>query len=90
MCVVQAPGFGDRRKQLLQDIAVATGATFVAEEVGVTLESVKPEMLGFCEKVVVGKDATTIVTHADFAAEIKERIQVRRHSERAAHCHVPR
>ncbi len=72
---IKAPGFGDRRKQLLQDIAVATGATFVAEEVGVTLESVTPEMLGVAEKVVVGKDTTTIVTNANFAEAIKERIQ---------------
>lgn len=72
---IKAPGFGDRRKQLLQDIAVATGATFVAEEVGVTLESVNPDMLGVAEKVVVGKDTTTIVTNAQFAADIKERIQ---------------
>ena len=72
---IKAPGFGDRRKQLLQDIAVATGATFVAEEVGVTLESVNPDMLGVAEKVVVGKDTTTIVTNPQFADEIKERIQ---------------
>lgn len=72
---INAPGFGDRRKQLLQDIAVATGATFVAEEVGVTLESVNPDMLGVAEKVVVGKDTTTIVTNPGFADEIKERIQ---------------
>ncbi|GAB5032152.1 molecular chaperone [Nannochloropsis oceanica] len=71
---IKAPGFGDRRKQLLQDIAVATGATFVAEEVGVTLESVTPEMLGVAEKVVVGKDTTTIVTSSGYADAIKERI----------------
>ncbi|TFJ86581.1 hypothetical protein NSK_002238 [Nannochloropsis salina CCMP1776] len=71
---IKAPGFGDRRKQLLQDIAVATGATFVAEEVGVTLESVTPEMLGVAEKVVVGKDTTTIVTNSNYAEAIKERI----------------
>jgi len=71
---IKAPGFGDRRKQLLQDIAVATGATFVAEEVGVTLESVTPEMLGVAEKVVVGKDTTTIVTSSGYAEAIKERI----------------
>jgi chaperonin GroEL len=72
---IKAPGFGDRRKQLLQDIAVATGATFVAEEVGVTLESVNPDMLGVAEKVVVGKDTTTIVTNPAYADEIKDRIQ---------------
>jgi len=71
---IKAPGFGDRRKQLLQDIAVATGATFVAEEVGVTLESVTPEMLGVAEKVVVGRDTTTIVTSSGYAEAIKERI----------------
>jgi chaperonin GroEL len=71
---IKAPGFGDRRKQLLQDIAIATGATFVAEEVGVTLQSVTPDMLGIAEKIVSSKDQTTIVTDANFAEGIKERI----------------
>jgi hypothetical protein len=67
---------------------VATGATFVAEEVGVTLESVKPEMLGFAEKVVVGKDTTTIVTDSEFADSIKERIAVRSSREARHHHHL--
>ena len=71
---IKAPGFGDRRKQLLQDIAIATGATFVAEEVGVTLQSVTPDMLGIAEKIVSSKDQTTIVTDPNFAEGIKERI----------------
>ncbi|CAM9904034.1 unnamed protein product [Discosporangium mesarthrocarpum] len=59
---IKAPAFGDRRKNYLQDIAVATGATYIAEEVGLTLDQVKQEMLGSCERVVVMKDQTTIVT----------------------------
>ena len=59
---IKAPSFGDRRKQYLQDIAIATGATYVADEVGISLESVTPDMLGKCDRIVVGKDQTTIVT----------------------------
>ncbi|KAH8070549.1 hypothetical protein JL721_4945 [Aureococcus anophagefferens] len=71
-----APGFGTRRKDLLQDIAIATGATYVAQEVGVALDTVTPEMLGTCERIVVGKEETTIITdgkQAD-AMEKKKRI----------------
>ena len=60
---IKAPGFGDRRKEYLQDIAIATGATFVAEEVGITLDSVTLDMLGTAERVVVVKEQTTIVTN---------------------------
>ena len=52
VCAMKAPGFGTRRKDLLQDIAIATGATYVAQEVGVSLETVTPEMLGTCERMV--------------------------------------
>ena len=59
---IKAPGFGTRRKDLLQDIAIATGATYVAQEVGVALDTVTPDMLGTCERIVVGKEETTIIT----------------------------
>jgi len=72
---IKAPGFGNRRKEMLQDLAVATGATYVAEEVGVNIESVTPEMLGTCERVVVGKEQTTLVTDGLQADSIKRRIQ---------------
>lgn len=59
---IKAPSFGDRRKAYLQDIAIATGATYVADEVGISLESVTPDMLGSADRVVVGKETTTIIT----------------------------
>jgi len=59
---IKAPGFGQRRKEYLQDIAIATGATYVAEEVGITLDSVTLEMLGTADRIVVMKEMTTIVT----------------------------
>ena len=51
---IKAPGFGDRRKALLQDLAIATGATYVAKEVGISIEKATPEMLGTCERIIVG------------------------------------
>lgn len=72
---IKAPGFGSRRKDLLQDIAIATGATFVAQEVGVALDAVTPEMLGSAERIVVGKEETTIVTDGKQADAIEKRIE---------------
>jgi chaperonin GroEL len=71
---IKAPSFGDRRKAYLQDIAIATGATYIADEVGLTLESVTPDMLGYADRVVVGKDTTTIVTDGLQADAIRKRI----------------
>jgi chaperonin GroEL len=71
---IKAPSFGDRRRAYLQDIAIATGATYVADEVGISLESVTLDMLGRADKVVVGKDATTIVTDASHKEDIQKRI----------------
>ncbi len=59
---IKAPSFGDRRRSYLQDIAIATGATYIADEVGISMESVTLDMLGYADRVVVGKDTTTIVT----------------------------
>ena len=61
VCAVKAPGFGDRRKAILGDIAVLTGATFISEDLGMKLENVKIEHLGTAEKVTVEKENTTIV-----------------------------
>jgi chaperonin GroEL len=72
---IKAPSFGDRRRQYLQDIAIATGATYVAEEVGISLESVTLDMLGKCDRVVVGKDDTTIVTGDDNNDALAKRIE---------------
>ncbi|KAK7241519.1 voltage-gated potassium channel [Aureococcus anophagefferens] len=71
---IKAPGFGTRRKDLLQDIAIATGATYVAQEVGVALDTVTPEMLGTCERIVVGKEETTIITDGKQADAMEKRI----------------
>ena len=73
VAAVKAPGFGDRRKEMLQDIAVLTGATVISEERGFTLEGATPEMLGKAEKVTITKENTTIVGGAGDKAEIKER-----------------
>jgi len=79
VCAIKAPGFGTRRKELLQDIAIATGATYVAEEVGIMLDSVNIDMLGTCERVVIGKEGTTIVTDGKQSDAIAKRIaQIRK------------
>ena len=73
IAAVKAPGFGDRRKEMLQDIAILTGGMVISEERGFTLENATPDMLGKAEKVVVTKDNTTVVNGAGDAAAIKER-----------------
>lgn len=72
---VKAPGFGDRKKALLQDIAALTGATVVTEEAGIFLRDVGPEVLGAAEKVVITKDATTIVSGAGKKEAIAARLK---------------
>lgn len=74
VCAVKAPAFGDKRKEMLQDIAVMTGGTVVTEESGLTLENITLEHLGQCAKVVVTKDNTTIVDGAGTKEAITERI----------------
>ncbi len=74
VCAVKAPGFGDRRKAMLGDIAVLTGGTFISEDLGVQLESVSLEHLGRAKKVVVDKNDTTIVEGAGERAEIDRRV----------------
>ena len=73
IAAVKAPGFGDRRKEMLQDIAILTGGMVISEERGFTLENATPEMLGKAEKVVVTKDNTTVVNGAGAADAIQER-----------------
>lgn len=75
ICAVKAPGFGDRRKAMLEDIAVLTGGTVISEEKGLKLEQATLDMLGSAEKVTVTKDNTTIVDGAGAKENITERIQ---------------
>ena len=74
ICAVKAPGFGDRRKAMLEDIAVLTGATVISEEKGLKLEQATIEMLGTCEKATVGKENTTIVNGAGEKTVIADRV----------------
>ncbi len=74
IAAVKAPGFGDRRKAMLEDIAVLTGGTVISEERGYTLENATIDMLGTAEKVSIDKDNTTIVNGAGAAKDIKARV----------------
>ncbi|AVM58372.1 chaperonin GroEL [Bacteroides heparinolyticus] len=75
ICAVKAPGFGDRRKEMLEDIAVLTGGVVISEEKGLKLEQATIEMLGTADKVTVSKDNTTIVNGAGNKENIKERCE---------------
>ena len=75
ICAVKAPGFGDRRKEMLEDIAVLTGGVVISEEKGLKLEQATIEMLGSAEKVTITKDNTTIVNGAGAKENIKERCE---------------
>ena len=82
VCAVKAPGFGDRRKAMLEDIAILTGGTVISEEKGLSLEQATIDMLGTCDKVVVTKDNTTIVNGAGQKEQIAERVaQIKREIE---------
>jgi chaperonin GroEL len=72
---VKAPGFGERRKAMLQDIAILTGGTVISEEVGLKLENVSLELLGHARKVVVAKDATTVIDGSGSESDVKARIK---------------
>ncbi len=74
VAAVKAPGFGDRRKAMLEDIAILTGGTVISEERGFKLENATVEMLGTAEKVTIDKDNTTIVNGAGSADDIKARV----------------
>jgi chaperonin GroEL len=75
IAAVKAPGFGDRRKEMLEDIAILTGGVVISEEKGLTLDGAKLDMLGKCEKVVIDKENTTIVNGAGEKKNIDGRIK---------------
>jgi chaperonin GroEL len=75
VAAVKAPGFGDRRKAMLQDIAILTGGTFISEDIGTKLENVTLDMLGRAKKVMIEKENTTIVSGAGKKADIEARIK---------------
>ncbi|MBQ2630266.1 MAG: chaperonin GroEL [Kiritimatiellae bacterium] len=75
VCAVKAPGFGDRRKAILEDIAILTGGRLISEDIGVKLENVGIDMLGRAKKVVVDKDNTTIVEGLGKSSDIKARVE---------------
>jgi chaperonin GroEL len=75
ICAVKSPAFGDRKKQMMEDIAVLTGGTFITSDVGLTLEDATIDMLGTAEKITIGSDSTTIVNGSGNSDLLKERIQ---------------
>ena len=75
VCAVKAPGFGDRRKEMLEDIAILTNATVVSEERGFKLDSASIDMLGSSERVIINKDNTTIINGSGKSSTIKARVQ---------------
>ncbi|MFM6998441.1 MAG: chaperonin GroEL [Bacteroidota bacterium] len=75
IAAVKAPGFGDRRKAMLEDIAILTGGTVISEERGFKLENATMDMLGTAEKITIDKDNTTIVNGAGSASDIQARVQ---------------
>ncbi len=74
IAAVKAPGFGDRRKAMLEDIAILTGGTVISEERGFSLDNASLDMLGTCEKITIDKDNTTIVNGGGVAKHIKSRV----------------
>ena len=76
VAAVKAPAFGDRRKEMLQDIATITGGTVISEEVGLSLEKVTMSMLGKAEKIIIDKDNTTIINGAGKKEDIKARVEL--------------
>jgi chaperonin GroEL len=83
-CAVKAPGFGDRRKEMLQDMAVLTAGQVISEEIGIKLEDVQLEQLGRAQRIVVDKDHTTIIGGAGDKQTIEARIaQIRRQIDKA-------
>merc|ERR1712146_167664 len=74
VCAVKAPGFGDRRKAMLEDISILTKSRVVSEDIGMTLESVNIEDLGTAKRIIVTKENTTIIDGAGESKSIKERV----------------
>ena len=75
VCAVKSPAFGDRKKQMMEDIAILTGGTFITSELGLDIEEATLDMLGSAEKVTIGKDNTTIVNGSGNTDDIKTRIE---------------
>ncbi len=75
VCAVKAPGFGDRRKALLQDLAILTGASLVSEDTGVALKDATPDVLGKAEKIIVTKDKTTLINGGGKLEDIRARVK---------------
>ncbi|HWD40051.1 MAG TPA: chaperonin GroEL [Fimbriimonas sp.] len=75
LAAVKAPGFGDRRKAMLEDMAVLTGGQFISEDLGIKLDNVTPDMLGSCQRIVITKDTTTIVGGKGEKAQIEGRLR---------------
>src|SRR3989338_5496469 len=85
VAAVKAPGYGDRRKEILQDIAVLTNGTFISDELGLKLEDIQIDQLGKAESITIDKDNTTISGGAGVKAKIEERVQqIRKQIEKAA------
>jgi len=83
VCAIKAPGFGDRRKALLGDMAVLTGAAVISEDLGVKLENIELSQLGGAKRVVIDKDSTTIIEGAGKKADIRQRVdQIRTQIDR--------
>ena len=76
MCAIKSPGFGDRRRGYLEDISVLTGATFVTEQLGLSLETMTEAMLGKAQRISVSKERTTMIATGDHTEEVAERIKV--------------
>ena len=82
VCAIKAPGFGDRRKAMLQDIAILTGGQMISEEIGLSLDIVSLEMLGTARKITIDKETTTIVAGSDNKEDLQKRIgQIRKQLE---------
>jgi chaperonin GroEL len=75
LAAVKAPGFGDRRKAMLEDMAILTGGTFISEDLGMKLEKVTPDLLGSCQRIVITKENTTIVGGKGDKARIEGRLK---------------
>ena len=75
VCIIKSPAFGDRKKRMMEDIAILTGGTFIYEELGFKLSEVTVDKLGSCEKITIGSDNTTIVNGQGSSELISERIQ---------------
>ncbi len=85
IAAVKAPGFGDRRKAMLEDIAILTGGQLISDDLGIKLENVTIDMLGRAKKLVIEKEKTTIVNGAGKKADIEARVQPDQGADRGNH-----